>query len=44
MKRSGFILLLVLWFTAAGSLLSQTLLPRPEPPRLVNDLAGVLLL
>jgi len=42
MKKSGFILLLVLWFTAAGALLSQTLVPRPEPPRLVNDLAGVL--
>lgn len=42
MKRSIFILLPVLWFIASGSLLSQTLLPRPEPPRLVNDLAGIL--
>jgi len=42
MKRSGFILVLVLWVTAAGALLSQTLVPRPEPPRLVNDLAGIL--
>lgn len=32
----------LLWIAAVIALQAQTLLPRPEPPRLVNDLAGVL--
>jgi len=34
--------MVLFWLLAAGLLRSQTLIPRPEPPRLVNDLAGVL--
>jgi uncharacterized protein len=42
MKRQGFILLSVLLFTITVVAQAQTLLPKPEPPRLVNDFAGVL--
>jgi uncharacterized protein len=42
MGRTGFRLTIALWFAAVVALQAQTLLPRPEPPRLVNDLAGVL--
>jgi uncharacterized protein len=42
MGRSGLRLTIALWITAAVALQAQTLLPRPEPPRLVNDLAGIL--
>ncbi len=42
MKRPGFLIILALWIIAVVALEAQTLLPRPEPPRLVNDLAGVL--
>jgi len=42
MKRTGFLMLALLWLVAAFVLQAQTLIPRPEPPRLVNDLAGVL--
>ena len=33
---------ILFWIAAVISLQAQSLLPRPEPPRLVNDLAGVL--
>lgn len=42
MKRRGTILAAIILLAAAPALQAQTLLPRPEPPRLVNDLAGVL--
>jgi uncharacterized protein len=42
MKRHGFLMMTALWLTAVIALQAQTLLTRPEPPRLVNDLAGVL--
>jgi uncharacterized protein len=41
-KRFRIILTIALWFAAVLALQAQTLVPRPEPPRLVNDLAGVL--
>ena len=41
-KRAGYILTLTILLLAVMPLHAQTLLPRPEPPRLVNDLAGVL--
>ncbi len=42
MKRQLFLLLPLLFFAVLLTAQGQTLLPRPEPPRLVNDLAGVL--
>nr|MBP7029348.1 TPM domain-containing protein [Bacteroidales bacterium] len=42
MKRFRLYTMVVLWFSAAVLLQAQTLVPRPDPPRLVNDLAGVL--
>lgn len=33
---------ILFWIAAVISLQAQSLLPRPEPPRLVNDLAGIL--
>ncbi|MRR24232.1 TPM domain-containing protein, partial [bacterium] len=41
MKRSGLIMALLL-VTAISAVQGQTLLPRPNPPRLVNDYAGIL--
>ncbi len=35
-------LLLVLWWLVSLTALAQTVPPRPNPPRLVNDLAGLL--
>lgn len=42
MKRTGFLLLSLLYSAWILTAQSRILLPRPEPPRLVNDLAGVL--
>ena len=42
MKNLCSVILLPALFFLSLSLGAQTLLPRPEPPRLVNDLAGVL--
>jgi len=42
MKNLCSVILLPALFFLSLSLAAQTLLPRPEPPRLVNDLAGVL--
>lgn len=42
MKRTGFLMVALLWLAPAFLLQAQTLVPRPEPPRMVNDLAGVL--
>jgi uncharacterized protein len=42
MKRNLFTLCLSLLLTLSLSLRAQTLLPRPDPPRLVNDFTGVL--
>ena len=41
-KRTRHILALTALLFAVMPLQAQTLVPRPEPPRLVNDLAGVL--
>ena len=41
MKRYGLMMVLLLVF-AIAAVQGQTLLPRPEPPRLVNDYAGIL--
>ena len=41
-KANRFVLSTVIWLLAAFVIQAQPLLPRPEPPRLVNDLAGVL--
>lgn len=40
MKRSGLMILLVAFTISAVN--AQTLLPRPDPPRLVNDFANIL--
>jgi len=42
MKNPSYFILLTLLFLLPLSLGAQTLLPRPDPPRLVNDFAGVL--
>jgi uncharacterized protein len=42
MNRLRSIIMVLLWLAAGVLLQAQTLLPRPEPPRLVNDLSGVL--
>ncbi|MHC1733260.1 MAG: YgcG family protein [Bacteroidales bacterium] len=42
MKRPGLLMILALLFAAVVAMQAQTLLTRPEPPRLVNDFAGVL--
>ncbi len=41
MKRCGLMILLLVTF-AISVVHAQTLLPRPEPPRLVNDFANIL--
>lgn len=41
MKRSGIMMVLLLAVTISA-LKAQTLLPKPEPPRLVNDFANIL--
>ena len=42
MRRAGYLMTVLIWIAAGFALHAQSLLPRPEPPRLVNDLAGVL--
>lgn len=42
MKNLSYFMLLASLFFLSLSLGAQTLLPRPDPPRLVNDYAGVL--
>lgn len=42
MRKIRYYFILSLLLTALFSLEAQTLVPRPEPPRLVNDLAGIL--
>ena len=42
MKRFKYLICLFLLLTATLTLEAQTLLPRPDPPRLVNDFSGVL--
>ena len=42
MKRLTFTAALLLFMIAPPAATGQTLLPRPDPPRLVNDFAGVL--
>ncbi len=40
--RNGILLIIVLLFLGAAPAAGQPLLPRPVPPRLVNDFAGIL--
>lgn len=42
MRRAGYLMTVLIWIAAVIALHAQSLLPRPEPPRLVNDLAGIL--
>jgi len=42
MKRAGYILCLLILLIVPLSVQAQTLLPKPEPPRAVNDYAGLL--
>ena len=42
MKMHRYLLMLVLLLIGVSGLEAQTLVPRPDPPRLVNDLAGIL--
>lgn len=42
MKRKRFLLLPLLFSAVLFTMQGQTLLPRPEPSRLVNDFAGIL--
>jgi uncharacterized protein len=42
MKRKRFLLLPLLFSAVLFTVQGQTLLPRPEPSRLVNDFAGIL--
>ncbi|MRR20097.1 TPM domain-containing protein [bacterium] len=42
MKRFKYLICLFWLLTATLTLEAQTLLPRPDPPRLVNDFSGVL--
>jgi len=42
MRRAGYLMTVLIWIAAGFALNAQFLLPRPEPPRLVNDLAGIL--
>ena len=40
--RPGALLLALLWLLSLGGVAAQSLPPRPNPPRLVNDLAGLM--
>lgn len=42
MNRFRLYTMVLFWVSAVLLLQAQTLVPRPDPPRLVNDLAGVL--